>query len=420
MDILNILKYGLEIVDDSLTTKELIDQLVSIGPLQEPLHLTELDNVVKRHYQWLRHLPRVHPYYTVRSNNDARILGTTVLLDCGYICSSKAEVMQIMELGVEPEWILLKDAAKTTELLKFARRKRLTVVFEHEQELRQIHQHYPEAEILVRFGFNTDSSLEHDSHIKTHELLNIARDLELDVIGWCFNGGASFRHNDGVVYEAIRKGREISDFALILGFNFRFINLEASFTGEQDNELQEYSTRINRALAEFFPDRWNLTVTAESGPFLSAAAVTAVSAIHGKRVFWHRQFPSQIDRVFYYLNHDIGGDQGQKQIKPIIWKSLTDCGAVCQSSLFASSNECMLENLPLPEVNEMDFFVFENQGASLSDLTELQCTPIVLVFVRKSMWDFLETLSVSNHPKTCILSSQYLQRVAKIERLRFE
>lgn len=146
MDILNNLKYRLEIVDDSLTTKQLIDQLVSIGPLQEPLHLTELDNVVKRHYQWLQHLPRIHPYYTVRSNNDARILGTTVLLDCGYTCSSKAEAMQIMELGVEPEWILLKDAAKTPELLKFARRKRLAVVFENEQELRQIHQHYPEAE----------------------------------------------------------------------------------------------------------------------------------------------------------------------------------------------------------------------------------------------------------------------------------
>lgn len=413
MDVLKVLKHRLEVVDDSLTTKQLIDQLVSIGPLQEPLHLTELDNVVKRHYQLLRHLPRVHPYYTVRSNNDVRILGITVLLDCGFICSSKAEVMQIMELGVEPEWILLKGAAKSTELLKFARRKRLAVIFEDEHELRLIDQHYPEAELLIQFGINIDTSAEHDSPIKTHELLNLARELDLEVIGWCCN-------SDGMIYEAIRKGREISDFAMILGFEFRFINLEVAFAGELDSELQDYSAQVNRALTEFFPERRSLTVTAEVGPFLSASAVTVVSAVYGKRVFWHQQFPSQIDRVFYYLNHNVGCDVGRKSPQPIIWKSSKDCGAMCQSSLFASSSECLLENLALPEVNEMDFFVFENQGASLSSLTELQCTPIVLVFTRKSMWDFLENLSVSSHPKSCVLSSQYLQRVAEIERLKFE
>lgn len=146
MDILNILKYRLEIVDDSLTTNQLIDQLVSSGPLHEPLQLMEVDNVVKRHYQWLRYLPHVRSFYSVRSNNDVRILSTTILLDCGFICSSKAEVMQIMELGVEAEWILLRDAAKSKEMLKFARRKRLSIVFENEQELRQIHRYYPEAE----------------------------------------------------------------------------------------------------------------------------------------------------------------------------------------------------------------------------------------------------------------------------------
>lgn len=146
MDLLTVLKCRLEIIDDSITTKQLIDELVSFGPLEAPVHLTELDNVVKRHYQWVRHLSAVHPFYTVRTNNDLRILGTTVLLDCGYVCSSKIEVMQVLELGVDPEWILLKSAADSDDLLKFAQRKRLLLSFSTERELRNIHHVYSEAE----------------------------------------------------------------------------------------------------------------------------------------------------------------------------------------------------------------------------------------------------------------------------------
>nr|XP_029733091.1 ornithine decarboxylase-like [Aedes albopictus]XP_029733098.1 ornithine decarboxylase-like [Aedes albopictus] len=417
MDLLNVLKCRLEIVDDSITTRQLIDELVSCGPLDAPVHLTELDNVVKRHYQWVRHMPVVHPFYTVRSNNDTRILGATVLLDCGYVCTSKVEAMQVLELGVDPEWILLKSAADSDDLLKFARRKRLLLTFRDEQELRSIHRSYPEAELLISFGYELDPSLEHDSQIETHELLNLAKELGMDIIGWSFESTTNRRDHD-TIYDVVRKGREITDFAMIVGFDFNFINLGNGIPECQDQDLSQYATQVNRSLQEFFPDRRNFTIVAESGSFHCAAAVTAISTVNGKRIFWHPEFPSQIDRVFYYLNHDIG--DGSWNFQPIIWKNPKDCGTVCRSSLYASSNECLIENLSLPEVNEMDFLVFENQGASTSDLTRLPVLPITLTFVRRSMWHFLESLSNSDSPRRFIMNSQYLAKESKIARLRFD
>ncbi|XP_062555515.1 ornithine decarboxylase-like isoform X2 [Armigeres subalbatus] len=417
MDLLNILKCRLEIVDDGVTTNRLIDELVSFGPLEASVHLTELDKVVKRHYQWIRHLPVVHPFYTVRNNNDLRILGTTVLLDCGYVCTSKSEVLQVLELGVDPEWILLKSAAGNDELLKFARRKRLLLAFNNEQDLRNIHHFYPEAELLISFEYEADPFLEHDSHIRTHELLNLAKELELDVIGWTFN--STPRHtNHNAVFEIIRKGREITDFALIVGFDFNFINLGSSCSEHHDQDLVQYSIEVNRALQEFFPDSRQFTIVAESGAFHCAPAVTTVSTVNGKRVFWHPEFPSQIDKVYYYLNHDVG--ESSAVVKPIIWKDPRNCGMICNSNLYASSNKCLVENVPLPEVNEMDSLVFENQGSSNSSAMDSPIFPITLTVIRKSMWHFLETLSISENPRRFIFNSQYLSRETKIERLKFD
>ncbi|EAT42811.1 AAEL005694-PA [Aedes aegypti] len=417
MDLLTVLKCRLEIIDDSITTKQLIDELVSFGPLEAPVHLTELDNVVKRHYQWVRHLSAVHPFYTVRTNNDLRILGTTVLLDCGYVCSSKIEVMQVLELGVDPEWILLKSAADSDDLLKFAQRKRLLLSFSTERELRNIHHVYSEAELLICFGYELDPDAEHQSQIETHDLLNLAKELEMDVIGWSYEP-SSVHLDHTTLHDAIRKGREITDFAMIVGFNFNFINIGNGLSIHKDHDISQYAAQVNRSLQDFFPDRGNFTIVAESGPFHCAAAVTAISTINGKRVFWHPEFPSQIERVSYYLNHDFGDESSR--FEPIIWKSPKDCGTVCRSSLYASSNECLIDNLALPEVNEMDCMVFENQGASTSDLAEMPVLPITLAFVRKSMWNFLKALSTSDNPRRFILTSQYLSKEARIERLRYD
>lgn len=140
------LKNRLEIVPDSETSKNLVDRLVALGPQEEPLHLIELDNLIKQHYAWLRHLPRVNPFYAIKSNDEPTIVATSVLLGIGYDCASKSELKRVLAHGVNSEKIIFAQPAKTIEALKFARESKVRTVFDSEFELKKIQQYYPEAE----------------------------------------------------------------------------------------------------------------------------------------------------------------------------------------------------------------------------------------------------------------------------------
>lgn len=140
------LKNRLEIVPDSVTSKHLVDRLVALGPQEEPLHLIELDNLIKQHYAWLRHLPRVNPFYAIKSNDEPSIVATSVLLGIGYDCASKSELERVLAHGVNSEKIIFAQPAKTIDALKFARESKVRTVFDSEFELKKIQQYYPEAE----------------------------------------------------------------------------------------------------------------------------------------------------------------------------------------------------------------------------------------------------------------------------------
>lgn len=140
------LKNRLEIVPDSVTTKHLVDRMVTLGPQEEPLHLIELDNLIKQHYAWLRHLPRVNPFYAIKSNDEPSIVVTAVLLGIGFDCASKSELERVLAHGVKSEKIIFAQPAKTIDALKCARESKVRTVFDSEFELRKIQKYYPEAE----------------------------------------------------------------------------------------------------------------------------------------------------------------------------------------------------------------------------------------------------------------------------------
>lgn len=146
MSLISALKSDVEIVDDSVTSRDLVNRLVDLGPQEEPLHLTELDTVVKRHYEWLQYLPRVEAYYAVKSNDEASLVAAMVLLGCGFDCASMAEVRRMLELGVDPKKIIFAQPHKTIASLKFASENNVRTVFDSETELHKIQQYYPEAE----------------------------------------------------------------------------------------------------------------------------------------------------------------------------------------------------------------------------------------------------------------------------------
>ncbi|KAL1401373.1 hypothetical protein pipiens_006652 [Culex pipiens pipiens] len=401
MDLLSVLKCRLEVVDDEVSSRDLVNRLVALGPQEEPLHLIELDTLVKRHYQWLRHLPRVRPFYAIKSNDDAALVETAILLGCGFDCASKAEVHRVLGFGVDRERIIFAQPAKTIESLRYAREKKIRTVFDSEFELRKLHEHYPEAEVLIRYRFdsrnarvNLGNKFGCDPDQEARELLQLAKQLGIKVVGWCFNVGSACSDAE-IFYDAIRKGREISDYAAKLGFHFSYIDLGGGFSGDKDVSIEKYSVHINKALDEFYPDDKGLTIIAEPGRYYSAAAVTSVIPVHGKRVFRDATDQNKIDKVFYYFNDGIYGTfisakYRNQPVNPIIWKERGDCGPAYSTTLFGptcNGSDFFASDIQLPELDISDFVVFENQGAYArvhSCRFNGFCLPRGVIFIRRS------------------------------------
>ncbi|XP_038106318.1 ornithine decarboxylase 1-like [Culex quinquefasciatus] len=400
MSVMDSLQDHIEIIPDEVTSNELIDRLVAQGPQEEPLHLIELDAVIKRHQDWIRHLPRVRPFYAIKSNNEPALVKTISLLGCGFDCASIAEIQRVQQLGADRERMIFAQPMKTVGSLKLARELnclKLRTVFDSATELRKIQLYYPEAEVLIRTRFDSKNAKVNlgtkfgcDPDKEAYDLLKLAKNLDINVIGWCFHVGS-----DCSDAEAIKKGRENTDFASKLGFNFSYIDIGGGFLGDKQTSIKTYAGHINRALAEFFPE--DITIIAEPGRYYCAAAVTLIVAVHGKRLHRNEENPKKIDKISYYFNDGIFGSfynakYRNQTLDPKIWKCDNPNEPKYPTTLFGPTcdpDDCFAKGIVLPELEISDFVVFENQGAYTSSQAcrfNGFCLPKAVVFVRRSYW----------------------------------
>ena len=107
--------------------------------------------VVAQHVQWQRLCPRVEPFYAVKCNNDPAILQTLALLGTGFDCASRAEIDQVLQMGVSPERIIFANPCKIKSHVEFAKQKDVAMMtFDDEHELEKIKKIYPDAKLVLR------------------------------------------------------------------------------------------------------------------------------------------------------------------------------------------------------------------------------------------------------------------------------
>jgi hypothetical protein len=59
---------------------------------EDPFYIVDLGVVVSQVYQWRKCLPRVEPFYAVKSNPDPVIVRTLAILGCSFDCASRKEI----------------------------------------------------------------------------------------------------------------------------------------------------------------------------------------------------------------------------------------------------------------------------------------------------------------------------------------
>ncbi|KFB49768.1 AGAP011806-PA-like protein [Anopheles sinensis] len=401
---------NLTLISDDMAIGDVVRDIIRQGPHEEPLHVLDLDDVVRKHKSWREQMPRVNSFYAVKCNDDPRILQTMVTLGLGFDCASKGELERMLNFGVNPERIIFAQPAKSIPSLLYARSKKVSVMtFDSAIELEKIHQYYPEAQLVLRMRHDSlkvirvlGKKFGCDPINEAPALLRKAARLRLNVVGISFHVGSDCEEHE-VYYDAVKMARSLFDYAKSIGYELNLLDIGGGFPGDRNKPIERYAKTVNRAIDHFFPAEENVRIIAEPGRYYVASAVTLVSFVDSKRFVAERlEDGTERTRIFYYLNDGIYGTfyctahEGQEAI-PIVKRktgakefSSSLWGPTCDAA------DVIVPDIVLPELDIGNSVVFENVGAySIVRGAAFNgfLLPKVIAYLREGTWNMLQDLT---------------------------
>jgi ornithine decarboxylase len=88
--------------------------------MQDAFYVLDLGLLVRLFQEWVQAMPRVKPFYAVKCNPDPVLLTTLAALGAGFDCASKAEIAQVLDLGVSTERIVFANPCKIQSHVAYA------------------------------------------------------------------------------------------------------------------------------------------------------------------------------------------------------------------------------------------------------------------------------------------------------------
>ncbi|XP_037952973.1 ornithine decarboxylase 1-like [Teleopsis dalmanni] len=383
--------------EDDLNIKNILKE-INLQEIDESLNICDLTNIVNKHDIWQKNLPRIHPHYAVKCNDNPYIVKTLAELGTSFDCASKNEIKQVLDFGVNPEHIIFANPCKPLSHIEFAKEKNVqTGTVDNEFEIYKLYKHYPESKLVVRFrceAKNAQCPLGNkfgcDAENDATALMLLAKSLDLNVCGTSFHVGSGC--NEFAAYNrAIMTAKNIFNFGEMLGFNMNLLDIGGGFPGSDDTKFLTISNIINVALDRYFSSQ-KIKVIAEPGRFYVAAAYTLICKIHAKREVRNA---GKLDTKMYYINDGVYGsfncilydhhevtathmlndsEGGLPTFKTLLW------GPTCDAL------DKISDNLYLPNLNCGDLLAFPNMGAYTVPIASPFngfMTPKTLYFMKK-------------------------------------
>ena len=228
-------------------------------------------------------------------------------LGAGFDCASKAEIEQVLNLGVDPSRIIYAQPCKTKSYVRFAAERGVKqMTFDNSDELYKIKRFFPDAELLLRILTDDSTSLCRLSDKfgasldTTMDLLTLAKDLELNVTGVSFHVGSGA--SDPQSFDkAVRDARFVFDQAADVGYNLKTLDVGGGFSGDLFESMADV---LSKALDENFPS--TVRIIGEPGRYYVASAFTLACNIIARRDF---QDPATMETNYMlYLNDGVYGN----------------------------------------------------------------------------------------------------------------
>lgn len=385
----------MDVIKDDLSCVDIIKQILSAVGREETddaFYIVNLADVLLKHKKWVSLLPRVEPFYAMKCNTDPVLLKMLTGLGVGFDCASKTEMQSMLGMGVPPSKIVYANPCKQASHLRFSAEHGISLMtFDNEMELHKIKKLYPTARLLLRIRTDDSKSLcqlgiKYGAPLKQCcDLLKVANDLKLNVIGVSFHVGSGC-YDASAYATAVLAARSVFDVAVQIGFNFNLLDIGGGFPGAPDAAItfEEICAIVNPLLEEHFPASSGVRIIAEPGRFYSASAFTLVVNIVARRTVKGSQLKETDKTVeaacfkdsdelgfMYYVNDGVYGSFNclvfdHATVHPEVLDKKDKEAEKFPSSIWGptcDSLDCITKGVMLPKVDVGEWLFFRNMGA---------------------------------------------------------
>ncbi|KAK4615511.1 Ornithine decarboxylase [Fulvia fulva] len=275
---------------------------------EDAFFVADLGEVYRQHMRWKKHLPRITPHYAVKCNPDDAILRLLAKLGAGFDCASKAEIEQVLGLGVDPERIIYAQPCKTKSYLRYTAKtgvKQMT--FDNTDELYKVKELFPQAELFLRISTDDSQSLCRLSQKfganmdNVPELLALAKDLDLNVAGVAFHVGSG-ASDPQAFRQAVSDARNVFDQAAALGHELHTLDCGGGFVSETFDDMAGV---LAQALDEHFPP--SVRIIAEPGRYYTSSAFTLACNVIARRTVEEKRLGGSTSYMLY-MNDGVYGN----------------------------------------------------------------------------------------------------------------
>ncbi|XP_008208586.1 ornithine decarboxylase 2 [Nasonia vitripennis] len=406
------------IFDDKLDDLEIMRKIIALENLEDPFHLLDVGDLVRKHRTWVERIPRVVPHYAVKCNPNPTVIKTLAALGASFDCASKQEIVTVMAYGVPADRIIFANPVKTPTQIRYAQKVGVSkMTADSMWELRKIRELYPDAKIIIRFRCDaavSDSYLGQkfgcDPGEEAVRLIRGCRDLGLELHGFSFHVGSPC----GEVM-ALSRGigicKYLIDVARSLGHhNVQLIDIGGGIPGDSDFLLDEFAEVINEAVRAIDP---TIRVISEPGRYYVTSAVKAVAYVHGKKIVHE----GNRKKYMYYVTDGAYGSFLDEliQLKARLPDPLNKSHSVNEEKHLSTlwgptcdSLDCIAKDVHLPEFQVGDWLYWKDMGAYTSCLSTnfngFSC-PTVYPMMRRKSWDSF-CAEIRNKEKNQVILTQ--------------
>ncbi|KAK8218641.1 ornithine decarboxylase [Phyllosticta capitalensis] len=301
-------KYAKDLIGEAFRTRvETLDHDNCEAGEEDAFFVADMGEVYRQHLRWKMNLKRVKPHYAVKCNPDPQVIRLLAELGTGFDCASKSEIEQVLKMGIDPSRIIYAQPCKTKSYVRYAAQhgvKQMT--FDNADELYKTKQLFPDAELYLRILTDDSASLCRLSlkfgaaMDSTKDLLALAKQLELNVVGVAFHVGSGASDPQAFL-RAVQDARIVFDQAEELDFNMHTLDVGGGFCNES---FEDMAAVLSEALDEYFPP--HVRVIGEPGRFYVSNAFSIACNVIARRTV----YDPELDTTSYmlYLNDGVYGN----------------------------------------------------------------------------------------------------------------